>query len=289
MFRFRYFDAGRRRPALQPLLLIGLVGVALATYSALPSGSAAPVAAVQPPTPYPPTQPAPGAAAPATASPLDEPLRLVSEAARTYQQVQDYTCTLIKQERIKGMLQAENVMFMKFRTMPFSVYMRWAAPRQFAGQEVCFVKGRNKDMMRVHSTGIISGAVGFVSISPRDPRALEHSRHTIEEAGLGNLIVQLQQDWLRSRQVNKTQVRLAEFKYDNRPCTRVELIALERGPQVYCYRALVYFDQQTHLPIRMECYDWPRQGGSPEGDLLESFSYANLRLNVGLGEADFNY
>jgi hypothetical protein len=293
MFRFRSLDLGRRRPGLHACLLIGLAGVALAAYSALPAGSAAAVQVANPPSPVAPGQAAPGAApaAQAPANPYDMPLRLVNEAARTYQQVQDYTCTLIQQERIKGILQPENVMLMKFRVQPFSVYMRWMAPRQMVGQEVCFVKGRNNDMMRVHATGLLRGAIGFISIHPRDPRVLEHSRHTIEEAGMGNLIAQLQQDWLRGRQTNynKTQVRLAEFKYDNRPCTRVELIALERSQQFYCYRALVYFDQQTHLPVRMECYDWPRQGGPPDGDLIESFSYANLRLNVGLGEADFNY
>ena len=42
------------------------------------------------------------------------------------------------------------------------------------------------------------------------------------------------------------------------------------------------------MPIRMENYDWPQQGGSLEGDLLESFSYVNLQFNTGLRDEEFN-
>jgi hypothetical protein len=223
-----------------------------------------------------------------TVNPLDEPLRLVLEAAQAYQQVRDYTCILIKQERIQGRLQENNIIQMKFRQQPFSVYLRWLAPQTFAGQEVCYVQGRNNNMMRVRSAGVL-GKFGFVSIPVNDPRAREHSRHLITEAGLGNLINQTYRDWTHARQTGQAMVRLADYKYDNRLCTRVEVIQTTRDPQAYCYRGVVYFEKQTHLPIRMEAYDWPRPGGPPEGELLESFSYASLQLNVGLTDAAFNY
>ena len=54
------------------------------------------------------------------------------------------------------------------------------------------------------------------------------------------------------------------------------------------YRDVVYFDKETHLPIRLEFYDWPRQAGDP-GQLLEVYSFANMRLNVGLGDDVFNH
>src|SRR5262249_44960991 len=111
----------------------------------------------------------------AAASPLDEPLRLVADAAQVYRGVQDYTCLFIKHERLRGQLQAENVIDMRARTQPFSVYLHWLAPQQFTGQEACYVTGRNNGMMRVHSTGLL-GIAGFVSLDPRDPRAAQNSR-----------------------------------------------------------------------------------------------------------------
>ena len=54
------------------------------------------------------------------------------------------------------------------------------------------------------------------------------------------------------------------------------------------FRDVVYFDKETHLPIRLEFYDWPRQQGDP-GQLVEVYSFANMRLNVGLGDNVFNH
>jgi hypothetical protein len=268
---------------LKPQLLLGLLGATLAA-SSLPLGGPLPSTAVAQPAPVPGTPPA---AAPA-ANPLDEPLRFIGEAAKTYAGVQDYSCTMISQERVRGKLLPQNVIQMKFRGQPFSVYMQWAEPRANAGREVCFVKGRNGDKLRVHEPTGIASRLGFIPIDPRDPRVLENSRHTIYEAGLGNLIARLQTDWTRERQGNTTQIRMADYQYDNRPCTRVETIHTQRDPQAYCYRSVIYFDKQNHLPVRTECYDWPRAGGPPEGDLLESFSYVNLQFNLGLTDAVFN-
>src|SRR6184192_4291760 len=132
----------------------------------------------------------PPPAAPSTAAgpgPLDQPLRLIAEARQNYGGVKDYACLFVKRERLRGQVQPENLIDMKVRTQPFSVYLRWLKPSPTAGQEVCYIAGRNNGMMRVHSTGLL-GAVGFVSMDPRDPRALETSRHSIQEAGIGNLI-----------------------------------------------------------------------------------------------------
>jgi hypothetical protein len=236
----------------------------------------------------PPGQAVPPPAAAAAASPLDEPLRLIAQAGEAYRGVRDYTCLFVKRERLRGQLQPENLMEMKVRTQPFSVYFHWASPATFAGQQACYVDGRNGGMMRVHSNGI-AGVVGFVTLDPRDPRAAQNSRHTITEAGIGNLIERFRQRWEVERRLNQTQIRVAQYLYNQRPCTRVEAIHPANTGQFYAYRSVVYFDNGTHLPIRVEAYDWPRPGAPAGGDLLESYSYVNLRLNVGLSDRDFNY
>jgi hypothetical protein len=227
------------------------------------------------------------AAAPGAPSMLDEPLRLMQLARQSYQGVRTYTCLLIKRERVRGQLEADQVIRMRVRTQPFSVYLRWQDPRQMAGQETCYVAGRNNGMMRVHGVGL-AGLAGWVSLDPRDPRVLEHSRHTITEAGLGNLLDRYGRRWEEERKLNQTQVRLANFTYDNHLCRRVETIHPAGGPFTF-YRSMVYFDTATHLPIRVENYDFPRPRGNPDGDLAEMYSYAGLSLNVELGEEAFNY
>ncbi len=246
------------------------------------------VAGANPPAgaPAPPTPPT---TAPAAASPLDQPLRLATEANQAFQGIRDYTCLFIKKERLHGKPQPENLIEMRVRNQPFSVYLRWLAPKNLEGQQACYVAGRNQNMMRVHSTGIL-GIAGFVTLDTRDPRVMENSRHTITEAGIGHLITRLLQSWDMERRLGKTQVRLADYTYNRAPCTRVETIHPDNsGRQFTSYRTVVYFDKASHLPIRIEKYDWPRAGGPAGGELLESYSYINLRTNVGLGDNAFNY
>ncbi len=234
----------------------------------------------------------PPPAAPSTpvrAGQMDVPLRLIADARQSYQAVQDYTCTFIKRERLGTQVQPEQLIAMKVRTQPFSVYMRWQRPGPMLGQEVCYVTGRNNGMMRAHSTGLL-GVVGFISMDPRDPRALETSRHAITEAGIGNLIERYGQAWELENRLNRTQLRIQEYDVGGRRCMRVETVHADNANrQIPFYRSIVYFDKQNHLPIRVENYDWPRPGVDPAGALVESYSYLDLRLNVGLSDAVFTH
>jgi hypothetical protein len=218
---------------------------------------------------------------------MDTRIRMAAEAAQVYQGVQDYTCRFVKTENVNGRLQQENIIEMKVRNQPFSVAMGWLSPKSLAGQEAYYVDRRNNGMMRVRLNGV-GAAVGLISVDLRDPRAMENSRHTIAEVGIGNLIERLCKDWEQERSLNRTQVRIAEYEFAKRRCTRVETIHPDnRGGQFYSYRSVVYFDKETRLPIRFEAYDWPHPGGAPEGDLMECYSYVNLRFNVGLSDEYF--
>ena len=266
---------------LLSLALLGLAGLACATYLTRPAASAAPLPAA--PMALIAAQTAPGTPG---ANPLDEPLRLIGAARQAFRNVRDYSCTLVKQERLNGQLQPVNVMNMMVRNEPFSIYLRWYQPAANAGQEACYVAGRNDGKMRARSRGVL-GAVGFVSLDPNDPRARKSSNHSITEAGLANLMGRFERGWRAEYKFKKTQVRIGEYEYNKRRCTRVETTRTERLPGTV-YRSVIYFDKQLQVPIRVEAYDWPRQGGNAGGDLIEVYSYVNLRFNVNLPDEVFN-
>lgn len=277
-----------RRRRYWPLGLAGAVGALLVSGATPPT---APPPRTETPAPVLVAQAPAAAALPQreAASPMDEPLRLIAEARESYAQVQDYACVLIKRERLRGQLGPENVMQMKVRSQPFSVYLKWQQPRQMAGQEACYVAGKNNGMMRVHATGLL-GAVGWVSLDLNDARAKQSSNHSISEAGIGNLIDRFAKRWESEKVIGKTQVKVAEYEYNKRRCIRVETTHPDNsGGQFLTYRSVLYFDKESKLPIRIETYDWPRQGGDANGELMEVYSYVNLRLNVGLADEAFNY
>jgi hypothetical protein len=226
---------------------------------------------------------------PVTFGRLDLPLQLINAARMSYRGINDYTCLFVKREALRGQLQPENLIDMRIRTQPFSVYLRWLTPTAHAGQEACYVAGRNGGMLRAHSKGLL-GIAGFVSLDPRDPRALQDSRHVITEAGIGNLIERYGQAWERESRMNRTVVQVADYAYNNRRCTRVEVAHPDNADrQFQFYRSVVYFDQEHHLPIRVENYDAPRSPAERDGVLAECYSYADLHLNVGVAEATFNH
>ncbi|MHB1424421.1 MAG: DUF1571 domain-containing protein [Gemmataceae bacterium] len=256
-------------------------------------GASQPPVSAPPPAQPPAPQPMPPAAATApaaAASPMDEPLRLIREAQQAYQNVRDYTCLLVKRERVNGALPPDNVMEMKVRTQPFSVYLRWLQPRSEAGQEVCYVAGKNDGKMRVHPKGMLGSVAGFVSLDTNDPRVRQSSKRSITEAGIGNAIDRFSRAWENERRLNlTTQVQVAEYEYNRRRCVRVETIHPTNANGHFLYfRDVVYFDKETHLPVRLEFYDWPRQIGDT-GQLVEVYSFANMKLNVGLGDEVFNH
>jgi hypothetical protein len=199
-------------------------------------------------------------------------LRRVAEARRAWLGVDDYTCVLLRRERVGGRLLPEEVVLMKARREPYSVYLCWAGPRPVAGQEACYVAGRHGGKMRVRGPGLLR-AVGFVSLDTKDPRGREFSNHTITEAGVGPLIERLGREWEAAR-VRTPRVRDTDADFDGRPCRRVEVAGDAR-------RTVAYFDRETHLPVRVEWYD---------GDeLTEADGYTKMRLNVRLRDADFDY
>jgi hypothetical protein len=234
----------------------------------------------QPPLPLP-AQPAP------QAHPLDAPIGWLKEAQNNYSKVvQNYTCTLIKKERINGVMQEPNIILFSSKVHPFSVYMKWVGPAKANGREVCYVQGRHNDQIRVKDSRPIGGLV-WISISPDDPRVMRESRHNIREAGLGNMIVQNLRSLETAREINKTGVKIAEFKFDNRVCYRIETRNDERHPKHYCYRSVLYLEKESKIPMRLENYDWPT-AANPEGELIEEFSYASLQFNVPMSENLFN-
>lgn len=242
-----------------------------------------------------PTSPPSAPGQPVSANPQPTPSqvtdRLIADARASFARVRDYVGLFYKQERVGGQLLPEQTIQVRVRQQPFSVHMKWVAPQKMIGQEACYVEGRNNNQLRAKSAGALMGAIGFISIDPRDPKAMTGNRHAINEAGLGNLIESIAQGQDASRRLppDKAKTIFGEYRFLNRTVTRMESIYRVNSGQFYCHRVVVYFDKETRLPVRFEAYDWPQPGGSPTGELLECYSYVDLKFNVGLTDANFNY
>jgi hypothetical protein len=259
------------RPALALLALAGLLSLAGAVRSQAPPAAA---------PPQPPTSPQPGG---------DPVGQIIAEARTSFGRVRDYTGTLVKQERVNGQLQPEQFIAVRVRQQPFSVHLKWQGPKQFVGQEAAYVAGKNNGQMRAKGSGLIS-VVGVISLDPTDPRALKQSRHAITDSGIGNLIEKIARGHEADRAAPPGQVKvtLREYQFQQRPCIGLETTHPTNTGQTYCHRSLVLFDKELKMPVRFEAYDWPAAGQSAV-ELLECYSYIDLKFNVGLTDAAFGF
>lgn len=227
------------------------------------------------------------AAASAAQASFDQPLAWMKEAKANFGAVKDYSCVLTTRENLNGTLGEKNVIQFKMLPQPFCVHMKWLAPRKLDGQEVAYIEGKNRDRMRVKTPN--RPLLGFVSIDVNDPRVRQNSRHTVREAGIGNMIADLLKAWEDERALGKSMVKTpVAAKMNEFDCLKVEVVRQAPEKSFTHYRTVVYLEKASKMPIHLENYAWPREGGPDDGELMEEFSYHKIEWNKGLKEAQFH-
>ena len=223
------------------------------------------------------------------AHPLQPALDIAYKALATIQNnVKDYSCTLIKRERIDGTLMPPEHMFVKIRHEPFSVYTYFKAPDNMKGQEALYVAGKNDGCLLGHGVGI-KKVVGTLSLKPDSMLAMRGNRYPITEIGVLNLTKRLievaEQDkkYRRMRSEVSTTARKS-------PVGR----ALASWSPIRCRgrTSASTWPKSTSTPntvfrFATKSYDWPAKEGGPPL-LLEEYTYVHLKINNGFTDADFD-
>ncbi|MBL8891017.1 MAG: DUF1571 domain-containing protein [Planctomycetaceae bacterium] len=231
----------------------------------------------------------------ATPHPLDPALLFAQEKLEHLRKnVHDYEAVMIKQERIDGTLLPAEYMNVKIRNrrersgrqQPFSVYMRFLRPNAIKGREVIYVENHNDGNIVAHEAGVL-GMIR-VNLAPRGTLAMRGNRYPITDAGIENLVEKLIERGNRDRAQGLCDVQFFEnAKVMDRTCTMIQVKHEEEKPSLDFHIGRIYIDDEHQVPIRYEAYLWP-ENGETELPLLESYTYAKLKLNVGLTDSDFD-
>jgi hypothetical protein len=220
--------------------------------------------------------------------PLMPALRWAYEGMGNLEKIQDYSATVAKRERVDGKLNDYDHMFVKVRHKPFSVYMYFLAPAKIKGQEVIFVEGTNNGNMWAHTIGIKDKMFGTVSIKPDGPIAMSGQRYPLTELGILNLTRRLVQVAEQDIKYGECEVKFFKgAKINDRVCTCIQVVHPVPRRNFIFNLARIFVDDELNIPIRYESYEWPKEpGGAPE--LIEEYTYINLKLNNGFSDADFD-
>lgn len=202
--------------------------------------------------------------------------------------IRDYDCTVMKRERINGKLGENEFMYAKIRHNPFSVYLRFLAPEGVKDQECVYVAGRNDGNMIAHAGSGIRARFGSVSLAPTSLMAMSGNRYPITELGISNLTKRLIDVGTSDMRYGECTVEFNKgAKVQDRLCTVIKVNHPVPRRSFLFNEARIYVDDEMQIPIRYEAYDWPKAAGEAP-QLTEEYTYLNVRLNLGMTDADFD-
>ncbi len=215
--------------------------------------------------------------------PLIRALKMSQEAID--QEIRDYSCTLVKRERVDGQLGDYQHMLMKVMHDPFSVYMSFLQP--FTGREVVYVAGQNENKMVVLEAGF-KRYLGKMNLDPEGALAMKGQKHPITRVGIRNLTTELIMIFEAETKYAECEVtHNADTKIHGRPTTMVQAVHPIPRQSFRGHVLRVFFDNELRVPIHFDVYLWPAQaGGQPLLD--ESYTYQNLKINNGFTARDFD-
>lgn len=234
---------------------------------------------------------------PTVPHPLDPALQLAHQSLGLIRsELKDYTGVLIKRERINDELGEHEFMFVKIRNRkiqnnqlvtPFSVYLAFLKPAAVKGREVLFVENQNQGKLIAHEGGL-KRMLGTHSLEPNGYLAMAGQRYPLTDIGIENLVVKLIERGERDKKHGSCNVELVPgAKVSNRPCSVIQVTHPVQQPHYDFHIAQIFMDDEWKIPVRYAAYSWPKaQGAEPE--VIEEYTYQNLKFNVGLTDSDFD-
>lgn len=231
-------------------------------------------------------------------NPLD-PLLLVAEKGleELRETLVDYTATIERQERVGGKLMPTETINLKIRqaqegdedgnpAVSRAIYTTHLAPKSMEGQEAIWVEDQNDGNIVAHPPGMFN--LKRFYLHPEGFLAMRGSRYPITEAGFEVLIERMLERGRRDRKYGTCEVKVdREATINGRSCTAFEIVhEKQEGPYDF-HIARIFIDDELNLPIHYEAHIWPeKEGGEPQ--LLERYTYTDIKINPGLTEADFD-
>jgi hypothetical protein len=247
----------------------------------------------------------PAAKPDSTTAKAAHPLTSVIDYARQEQKylgetVRDFTCRLIKRERINGYLQDMHFIDMEVRegeyqngqiVQPLSLYLHFLGPKEVVGRNIIYVEGQNEGKLLVRNGGKHFDYV-IAKIDPLSDTAKQETLVPVTDVGFDRLLDKMIEVLDKHRQIDTTgsntkAERISGAKINNRACTVIRITHPRPMNGLEFHMANVFVDDGLHAPVRVDYSDFPKTaGGKPP--LIAEYTYTNLQLNVDLPNNSFN-
>ncbi|GAH66739.1 unnamed protein product, partial [marine sediment metagenome] len=203
---------------------------------------------------------------------------LIRMGLKRWASVRTLRATFARRERLRGKkkLGARQVIFLRERKKPFSIYMQWLdGPGK--NRRIAYIEGRNNGKFEATA----GGALGWIvrNMAPDDPAVFKTSRHTILEAGLGVLMRKIDKQFRAAGRYARSKYK-GKVDFHGRTCHKFYRYVPQR-PGRYCWKLEVLIDEELGFPLYVKFWDW-------QGEAFEEYSYTDIELNPGYTDKDFH-
>ena len=202
-----------------------------------------------------------------------------------------YTTTFSKQEVVGDELTDEQVMEVKIRHEPFSVYMKWTTGHK--GRQVLYVDGEHKGRMLVKLGGW-KKRLPALKLDPSGSMAMKESRYPITKAGLLELVresLAIRRGEMAKLQGVRCQL-IENHEFDGRPCYAFIVEYADRSASDRYRKSEMLFDRELGVPVVVRNFSWPAEGAegdaTDESTLVEFYTYRNIKFQREVAGGDFD-
>ena len=201
--------------------------------------------------------------------------------------IKSYTCTFVKQEKIRGKLGKRQSIDVNFLAKPFSVAMRWVKNPPM-GDMILYVDGKFKDdktgrsQMMVRPTNAFLRRLtgGFVKRLPDGDDAMKSTLRPCTMFGFENGLKSLLDVYKLARQRGECVERMDGFaKVDGRDCIVLVRFLPERTGYP-AKKTIVCIDLEYLLPVRVKGYGW-------DDKVNCDYEYRKVNFDAALQAEDF--
>lgn len=202
-----------------------------------------------------------------------------------------YTATFSKQEVVADELSDEQVMQIKIRHQPFSVYMKWTTGHK--GRQLLYVAGEHDGRMLVKLGGW-KKRLPALKLDPSGSMAMKESRYPITKAGLLELVRESlairRGDMVKTEGVRCQLIESHEF--DGRPCYAFVVEYADRSVSDRYRKSEMLIDRELGVPVMVRNFAWPAEGSggelTDEATLVEFYTYRDIKFQSEVAGGDFD-
>jgi hypothetical protein len=209
---------------------------------------------------------------------------MLATSKRALAEIDGYTATVEKQERIDGKLGAPEVIALKVRHAPAALhlrYLRWLAGPHKGRQLLYNPQCLGMDKVRAREAGLLG--VLPVTIGIDSSLARRGTRHRLTEVGLLPLVQMMEREHLRGAPRNEIVRRnLGISALAGQPVYGVErTMPRDPGRGFYAHRSVHRSDYLRALEVEIEVFGFDEQ-------LDERYTYRDIDTAARLGDEEFD-